>query len=117
MTDLPTNNRDIIDSREIIERIEELQGQIMDKWDREELKILLALQEEAGGSPDWRYGEALIRDSYFKEYARDLADDIGAIDHSATWPSDCIDWDQAVRELQMDYTSVEFGDVTYWIRS
>lgn len=26
-------------------------------------------------------------------------------------------WERAASELQMDYTSVEFGDVTYWIRS
>ena len=28
-----------------------------------------------------------------------------------------IDWAQAAHELQMDYTSVDFDGVTYWIRS
>ena len=33
------------------------------------------------------------------------------------WPYTCIDWEQAARELRYDYTSVDFDDVTYWIRS
>jgi hypothetical protein len=58
----------------------------------------------------------MIRDSYFKEYAQEFAEDIGAINKNASWPNTCIDWDQAARELQMDYTSVNFDGVTYWIR-
>lgn len=83
----------------------------------EELKTLLALQEEASNSADWTHGEALIRDTYFQEYAEQLADDIGAIDRNASWPVNCIDWEQAAEELKQDYTSVEFGEETYWIRS
>lgn len=32
------------------------------------------------------------------------------------WPFTCIDWDKAAQELQMDYTSVEFDGITYWVR-
>jgi pyruvate/2-oxoglutarate dehydrogenase complex dihydrolipoamide acyltransferase (E2) component len=82
-----------------------------------EHRALKALADEASGyAADWEYGETLIRDSYFKEYAQELADDIGAINRDATWPNDCIDWDRAARELQMDYTSVDFAGVTYWVR-
>lgn len=83
----------------------------------EELKILRALADEASGSPDWTYGETLIRDSYFREYAQDLANDIGAMPDTSVWPCTCIDWERAVEELQQDYMSVEFGDETYWIRT
>lgn len=89
-------------------------------WDEDngqELRTLQELAAEADGSPDWRYGETLIRESYFRDYAMQLADDIGAINSEATWPNNCIDWDRAARELQMDYTAVEFGGVTYLIRS
>ena len=76
-----------------------------------------ALADEASGyAADWPHGETLIRDSYFKDYAMELADDIGAIDNNASWPLTCIDWDQAARELQMDYSAVDFDGVTYWIR-
>ena len=30
---------------------------------------LKAVAEEGEASPDWEYGESMIRDSFFKEYA------------------------------------------------
>ena len=135
------NTQDIIDSRDVIERIEELRTERADWMEQVEenegefdmapevdwhnahtsegleLDALEALAEEAEGyAPDWQYGEALIRDSYFEEYAEQLADDIGAIDRNATWPTNCIDWAEAASLLQQDYTAVDFDGVTYWIR-
>ena len=110
--------QDIIDSRDVIERIEELESdENLDDDDRAELATLQALAKEASDyAADWQYGEALIRDSYFVEYAQELAEDIGAINSYFGWPNNCIDWEQAARELRMDYTSVDFDGVTYWIR-
>ena len=111
-----TNSEDVIDSREIIDRIAYLEDS-EDADEIEERAALVALAEQAEGyAADWQYGEQLIRDSYFKDYAMELAEDIGAVDANASWPNTCIDWDQAARDLQMDYTSVEFAGVTYWIR-
>lgn len=114
---------DVLDSRDIIARIDYLayldeEPQTDDNAeDRAELAALRKLAEEASGyAADWQYGETLIRDSYFREYAEELAEDIGAINRDATWPNDCIDWDRAARELQMDYTAVDFDGVTYWVR-
>lgn len=81
----------------------------------EELRALMALEEEASSYSDWRYGAALIRDSYFEQYAMELAEDIGAIDHDAKWPLNYIDWEAAAEALKTDYTSVEFDGETYWI--
>lgn len=113
-----TNAEDIIDSRDVIARIEYLEDlEERDEDETAELTALKALADEASGyAADWRHGEALIRDSYFEEYAQQLADDIGAIPRDASWPMTCIDWEQAARELQQDYTSVDFDGVTYWIR-
>jgi hypothetical protein len=132
-----SNSDNTIDSRDVIARIEELTDEIADAQAdidnpdtevsesaaadieelRSELRALEALQSEAEGyAADWQHGETLIRDSYFKTYAQELADDIGAVPRDLSWPATCIDWDQAARELQMDYTSVDFDGVTYWVR-
>lgn len=39
-----------------------------------------------------------------EDFARDMADQIGAVDKNATWPNNCIDWDFAARELMYDYS-------------
>ena len=90
----------------------------LDEWeDADEYNSLKILVEEAiGYAPDWQYGVTLIRASYFEDYAREFAEDIGAIPHDLEWPFTCIDWAQAASELQMDYTPVDFNGVTYWIR-
>ena len=64
---------------------------------------------------DARY-ETGIPESEFEDYARDLAEDIGVIDRDQSWPNYCIDWGQAARDLQMDYTPFEFEGVDYLVR-
>ena len=59
----------------------------------------------------------MISDSYFKEYAQELAEDIGTINKSNEWPNYCIDWERAAAELKMDYTSVEVDSEMYWFRA
>jgi hypothetical protein len=58
----------------------------------------------------------MIADYYFVTYAREFAEDIGAIGEKGQWPTYCIDWEWAARELAMDYTMVEFGDTSYYWR-
>jgi hypothetical protein len=123
MTREISNYDDMIDSRDVIERIAELQLQaedgdaLLDQDERIELAALVELaQQGEDAAADWLHGETLIRDSYFVEYAQQLAEDIGAIESEARWPAYCIDWEYAARELQMDYTPVEFDGVTYWVR-
>lgn len=127
-----SNFDDLINSRDVIERIETLSAlrqagpvDLGSDEDNEtdqdslfhELATLeaLAAQGEAY-APDWEYGTGLIRDSYFETYAQELADDIGAVNKDYGWPFTCIDWAQAARDLQQDYTSIDFDGVTYWVR-
>lgn len=137
IADAIDNSADIIDSRDVIARIDYLESEretvaetettapgalTLQEWDEgdegEELKALKALADEASGSADWQHGEALIRDSYFEDYARDLAEDIyGRELGEAKWPFTCIDWEEAADQLKQDYFSVDFAGVTYWIRS
>ena len=93
-----------------ISDIEDIEAEIS------EYALLKALQDEGQGYSEWKYGMTLIRDSYFEEYAQQFAEDIGAIKETSEWPCDCIDWERAARELQMDYSAIEFDGVTYWMR-
>lgn len=121
-----TNYDDVIDSRDIIERIDELREQISELKNEkqnvddleEELSTLEALAEEGESLSDWEYGVTLIRDSYFKEYAQEFAEDCGYIqrDRAMQWPYNCIDWDEAADELLMDYTELDFNGATYYAR-
>ena len=116
---------DILDVRDIIARVEYLRDDLAEDADADEkaelagLLAFLGELEGNGGDEQWEgawYPVALISDSYFKEYAQELAEDCGMISNNAKWPCTCIDWERAVRELQMDYTSADFGGVTYWFR-
>lgn len=118
-----SNSANIIDSRDVIARIAELEAESgglddeLDELEQEELTALRELASEGETLADWPHGETLIRDSYFEDYARELADDIGAIDSNASWPLNHIDWKAAAEELQVDYTEIDYDGVTYWARS
>lgn len=122
----------VIDSRDVIKRIEELESEIEDimeenenyadeandeYWERkEELDKLKELEEEASGSPDWEHGEILIREDYFAEYTEELCKDIGYI--SRDFPEwIVIDWEATAENVKQDYISVKFGGETYYIRA
>lgn len=121
--DYPTDMDDVIDSRDVIAAIEELTrmrdegDEDFDDYDATTLAGLEAFAAEASDyCADWEFGEVLVRDSYFTDYAQQLAEDLGLIDDNARWPATCIDWEQAAQELRTDYTSAEFNGTTYWFR-
>ena len=117
------NSMDVIDVRDVIARFEALETEeSRDEESEAEFKLLAELLDDLrgnGGDEEWRgawYPITLVRDSYFTEYAQEEAESLGLIKSDASWPYCCIDWEEAARQLQMDYTTVEFGDVTYWYR-
>lgn len=130
------NSDDVIDSRDVIARIEELRdmqaaaadldgdaalADFMESDEGTELAVLLLLQSEASGSPDWEHGETLIRDSYFVEYITDLIHDCYEFPkefNSGEWPWRHmeIDYEAAADEAKADYIDVSFDGVDYWIR-
>jgi hypothetical protein len=135
-----SNHDDTIDSRDIIERFEELEADrenavgdvgaeqennALAEWDQSSdgleyaaLKTLLDDIKGQGGDEQWRgdwYPITLIRDTYFVEAMQELLEDIGDIPHHM--PSYLvIDWDATANNLKQDYTSVDFDGVTYWVR-
>ena len=87
-------------------------------WDEDterEWKQLTQLAEDVGSS-EWNHGLVFILDSYFEDYARQLAEDIGVLKDCDHWPANCIDWERAARELQTDYSQVELDGNTYYYR-
>ena len=125
--------KDILDVRDIIERAEELENMLGNEegtdegwqgtdaeWDElAALQVVLSELKGNGGDEKWRgdwYPLLLIRESHFTDYAQELAEEIGAVDPRAKWPMNCIDWEQAARELQYDYTPTEIDGVTFWYR-
>ena len=117
---------DVTDSRDIIARIERVESDLEqarvdgdDTTDLEvELKALEAFAEEASEyAPDWHYGETIIHEDYFTQYARELSDELSPGDGAmAQWPFTHIDWEAAAGLLKIDYSEVEFNGVTYYIR-
>jgi chromosome segregation ATPase len=81
----------------------------------EALKTLNEVGESYAG--DWDHGATLVLDSYFEDYARQLAEDIhGGEMRNASWPFDHIDWNAAAEALKADYTEIEVDGESYWVR-
>lgn len=123
-----TPNDDRIDSRDVVARIAELEEEATDDEgeihlgvlgpdELEELGSLRALLHEIADFGDPDDGVYLISESSFAEYAQELAEEIGAIpDNNHTWPTYCIDWEWAARELAHDYSMVKWGETYYYTR-
>lgn len=117
---------DVTDSRDIIARIERVKSDLDqaridgdDTTDLEaELKALEEFAEEASDyAPDWHYGERIIHEDYFTQYAQELSDELSLGDGAmARWPFMHIDWEAAADELKMDYSVVGFNGIMYYIR-
>lgn len=131
MTREISNNDDIIDSRDFIEYLEEKEAELSDLleaymenndleefWDlKEEVDILRDVASEGESyAPDWKYGETLIRESYWVEYVEELLKDIGDLPSDIPWYIE-IDWEATANHIKMDYSTIDFGGVDYYIRN
>jgi len=122
MTDV-NNTDDMIYSLDVIERIDELESYYnedafednLNENQRDELLALKTFAEEAENCCDWSGGTTLISDNYFERYAEEHASDIGAISSEHQWPLYCIDWEKAADDLKVDFSSVDFDGVTFWV--
>lgn len=123
-------NQDFFDSRDLIERIEELEAleeaaladdatqDDVDAWDRvldDELAILREFADDASNASDWTYGETFIHEDYFTEYTKDMLADCGYI------PADLpdwikIDWEETAANVKVDYTEYTLDGNTYYAR-
>ena len=132
---------DVLDSRDLQERLEELENELEEledaeeeneetsiedakqaikEWkeeNQEEIDALTALKDYCWDC-GWRYGIAFVAEEDFEEYAQDLASDLyGEEIRNAHWPFDCIDWEQAADALRQDYSAIDYQGTTYLFRS
>lgn len=145
MTYEPDLSADIIDLRDIIARVEELEAELEAEHDArettlsfeyalqdranfpkldaeyiewQELRIILSELAGYGGDEQFEgnwYPVTLIADSYFIEYARELVIDCGDLPREI--PSYIeIDWDATARNIQADYSSITINGSDYWYR-
>lgn len=78
------------------------------------IELYQQLKEFADGASGC---DEAIADEYFLEYITQIIDDCYDIPKNASgWPYRHIkvDYEAAAEEAKQDYTSVEFGGVTYW---
>lgn len=117
--------RDTFDISEAIEAYEDLENEDAAYRTEDEIESFQALKDflegvrGLGGDYQWRgdwFPRTFIEEEYFPEYAKELAEDIGAAPANAKWPGNHIDWAAAAHELKNDYTAVEFDNRTYWFR-
>ena len=123
-----SNSMDYIDSRDVLERIEELEDELenldpeasgLDVEEiEEELELLNSLKDEWGDDQSFEFGVFLIKDNCFEDYAREFAFDVGYLttDNEWQWPYSHINWSAAAEELKIDYQEIDFDGVTYYGR-
>lgn len=111
----------IIDTRDLIRWREHCMidvntfEEIENEDDRADVEAINAIED--AGIPDFPYGEIMIREDYFTDYAQELAEHIGAIDANSSWPLSYIDWDAAAEALKQDYKDVEWDGSPYLVRA
>lgn len=109
---------DSFDSRDIIERIDYLEGDDdLPEEEQEELDKLIEFRNNVeAANPEWYDGMTFIREDDFENYAREYAEEIGAIDNEARWPAQHIDWKAAADSLRMDYAEFTLDGTAYLAR-
>ncbi len=115
-----------IDSRDLIDRLSALG---VDEWhavdydetdaaDRTQIDALVdaltVLYDSSMDTPeDGIFGVAV---NEWVDYARELAEDIGAMPSEDAWPSRHIDWAAAARALAQDYSLVTIDGSDWYVR-
>jgi hypothetical protein len=117
--ELHIDSRDLIELRDYMRTALSTDDDALDPDEREEFEAAVAAIDalEEQGITEWEDGAQLISTSAFEDYARELAEDIGAITGGENWPLNCIDWWHAARELRYDYSEVDFLGYAYLVRS
>ena len=115
---------DYMDSRDIQERIEELElaleDEDTDEGDRDDIQEELdgwyqVKSEVAESNPEWDDGITFIAYEKFDDYVKEFCEDCGDIPRNLP-DYIVIDWQATADNLQVDYTEVEIQGSIYLFR-
>lgn len=88
----------------------------------DDLELLQDIISQGEDSPDWSYGETLIHEKYFIAYIEELIHDCYEMPkefNEGKWPFNHLnfDFEGAAEEAKSDYSTIEAGGETYYIRA
>ena len=109
---------DIIDSRDIETRLEELtfsDGE-RDESEDQELMFLTEIREELKDHPEWEYGLVLISDFYFSTYVQEMLEDDGTIPQDLPWYIE-VDWEKTANNMKCDYDSIDIKGYEFFFHN
>lgn len=115
-----STDQDVFDSREVVERIAELEALQDDneltEEDGTELDMLTAFAKEGSVElEDWEYGVTFIREDYFVAYTEEMLKETGYFTGDLPWWI-VIDWDATADHVKEDYTEFTLDGNTYYAR-
>ena len=112
MTKRPTNTDDVIDSRDILNYIEEHSETYEEVQDLQKI-INQYCDAYKEGLEDLRFGVFFIKDDYFEDYMWDYFLECNQVDEAL----ECyIDIEAFARDQQYEYDWVDFDGEQYWYR-
>ena len=116
----PIEKEDVLDSRDLQERIDYLESfdeEELDDSEKEELESLKELKEESDFG-EWDWGQFFIKRGYWVEYCENMVKDIGDLPRELpSYIQNNIDWDGVADDIEQDYSVVNFGREEYLTRS
>jgi len=120
-----------INSRYLIDRLEELENDLNDiqksgtlselsEWSNnheEELQILQDVNKEGNEKiPLWNSGVDLIYKGNFKDYIRELFCDLGFLDNVHDWIASNVDWQGVADDRLVDYGVIQIDGLDFYYK-
>lgn len=85
------------------------------RWE-DELLDIDEINEIENNVTDFEYGETLIAEHEFEDYAKELCKDFGYIKKDHPWWIE-IDWVATAANMAQDYSTVRYRSIDYYVRS
>ena len=111
------DGEEFVEWEEELDELDKTLQNAKDEFGSDEKEELDELEELESEISDFRHGEIMVSVDDFEDYARELAEDLGAIERNASWPNNHIDWEAAAEALAQDYTIVSYQGDDYYVRA